>query len=536
MAGFSLGGFAQLFTGWNLPDNKANAEQEKKLDAYSLDAVLPENDSLIRDTTLGFQTTAMQDTAFQSQAQLINEYRVMAMNQDVDSAVDDIVNAVVSSDEDVPPLSIVVSNLNVGESVKKKIIEEFSNVMQLMCFNDVAYERVRQWYVDGRLVYHLVVDEDKPSEGIQRMQLLDPRAIKHVREVSREIQDGIERIITKREYYLYDSDYLNYNEGDVNGANRGSGISRRLAPVLELKPNAVVQSHSGIISADGSMVLSHLEKARKPLNNLRMIEDAVVVYRITRAPERRVFYIDTAGLPKKASEEYVERIMNKYQTKMLYNPSTGKVEGRPHQVSMMEDYWLPRKDGKGTEIDTLPGAQNLGNMDDVLYFQRKVFRALNVPTSRLEADPGTMLLGTRNTEIGRDEWKFQKFVARLRRRFLMLVKDALFVQLSLKKVCNQQEWEELIEPLLGFEFAADGFAKEAQEIEDLQNRLSVLERADPYVGKYFTNGEIQRKVLGRTDEEIEKFFEDRDQEIKDGVIPDPKKVAEQELGSGFPNG
>lgn len=532
MSRYGFGGFAAMFTKWAPPQSKSGKEEDTRVETLSLDTILPEDDAFVLDTSFGFQSLTVPEQDFQTQAQLINEYRAMSMHHDVDNAIDDVVNAMITTDEEEDPIAIDVSSVPYSEKIRKTMIDEFNNILHMLNFNACSYERARQWYVDGRLLHHLVVDEKKMQEGIKKIQLLDPRALRKVREVEKKVdEERIERVVRTETYFIYDPAFI--DAGDDTGGSYNKAFGQYSQQRLRLSVDSVVQTHSGITTPNGRIVLSHLEKARKPLNNLKMIEDAVVVYRITRAPERRVFYIDVGNLPKKAAEEYLEKIMSKYQSKMIYNPVSGMVEGKAHQVSMMEDYWLPRRDGKGTEIDTLAGGQGLGDIEDVLYFQRKLFRALNVPISRLEPDSGSMVLGGRQAEISRDEWKFQKFISRLRRRFVTMFLDIMRVQLVLKKVCTDEEWESKIAPNLKFVFQADGFAKEAKETEELQDQVNLLNSVEPFIGKYFTKRDVMRRVLKMTDEEIAEFEKRVAEEIKAGIIPDPKAQSEEEEGGPF---
>lgn len=523
-------GFSRLFLGAEV-DNPERDEEQRIIQKQTLVAV--ENDDAADLVDLNHYYTAgyMNQLDLRNQAEVINEYRSMAIHAEVDKAIDDIINEAVTSDADQSP---VVLNLKDSESVpsatREKIINEFDSLVRMLKFDLRSYEIFKQFYVDGRIYYHKIIDPKNPKKGILKLVNLDARAIKKIKEIETETdhQSKIDRIINTRVYFLYDPTYATSAQND--SGVRTNLVSRVQQP-LELSPDTVAFVHSGIISGDtGNVILGHLEKARKPLNNLRMLEDAAVIYRITRAPERRIFYVDVGSLPKKGAEEYMMSLINKYRTKLVYDGASGKVKGNSHQVSMMEDYWLPRREGgRGTEIDTLPAGENLNQIDDLRYFQKRLLESLNVPKSRLESE-ATISIGNRATEINRDEIKFNKFVQRLRRRFNGLFLDLLRTQLILKKITTPEDWDEIIAPLIKFDYASDTFVKEEQESQIMENRLAILEQADTYLGKYFSKRTIQRKVLRMTDDEIKEETDQISQEIKNGEYPSPEEQSQLDAG------
>ena len=510
-------GFSRLFLGTEIENPEREAEQ-KIIEKQTLVAVENDDAADLVDISHHYASGYLSQLDLRNQAEVINEYRSMVLHSEVDKAVDDIINEAVTSDADMDPVEIKLEESpQVEQAVRDKITKEFEHIVRLLKFDERSYEIYKQFYVDGRLYYHKIIDPKNPKKGILKLVNLDPRATKKVKEIITETDPGtrIERIADSRSYFLYDPSYIATSATD--GGNRSTIVSRSVQQALELSTDTVAFVHSGILAGDiGNVILGHLEKARKPLNNLRMLEDAAVIYRITRAPERRIFYVDVGTLPKKGAEEYMMSLINKYRTKLVYDGATGKVKGNSHQVSMMEDYWLPRREGgKGTEISTLPAGENLNQIEDLRYFQKKLLESLNVPKSRLESE-ATISIGNRATEINRDEIKFNKFVQRLRRRFNALFLDLLRSQLILKGVTTADDWDELIEPIIRFEYTSDTFVKEEQEAQVMENRLAALQMADEFVGKYFSKRTVQKKVLRMTEEEIKAEQDLIDKEVEDG--------------------
>ena len=430
-----------------------------------------------------------------SEGDLVSRYRTMAMQPECDSAIEDIVNEAVVIDDAVP-LDIKLDYLEYSDNIKNKIREEFHNVLKLLEFNARGYDIFKQWYIDGRLYYHIMVSEKKPREGIKELRKIDPRKIKKVREKITATDPRTKVVIEKgyNEYYVY------YAKG-VPGAGTGtSGI--------RVAKDAVCHVTSGLVDPNNQFVLGYLHKAIKPLNQLRMLEDATVIYRLSRAPERRIFYIDVGNLPPAKAEQYLANMMAKYKNRLVYDATTGEVRDDRKFMTMLEDFWLPRREGgRGTQIDTLPGGTNLGEMDDVDYFRRKLYKSLNVPVTRMEAE-NQFNLG-RATEITRDELKFTKFIKRLRNRFTHLFDNLLEIQLVLKGIINRKDWAKIRENI-SFEFSHDNYFAELKEAEIIRERLNLASEIDQFVGKYYSLGWIRKNVLQMTEEEIE----DMDKEIK----------------------
>ena len=430
-----------------------------------------------------------------TEAELIKRYRDTSMMADVDSAIEDIVNDSISNTDDEKPLAICLDDLKVSANIKKSIEQEYDNVMRLMDFNDKAQDYYKRWYVDGRIYFHKVIDLQKPKDGIKDIRYIDPRKIKKVREVKREKtgKGGIDVIKEINEYFIYDDKGIKQKAGNYTPANAND-------KAIKISKDAIAYCPSGLVDQDKNIPLSYLHKAIRPANQLRMMENAVVIYRITRAPERRIFYIDVGNLPTGKAEQYLKDIMERYRNKLVYDASTGEIRDDKKFMSMLEDFWLPRKEGgRGTEIQTLPGGDNLGQIEDVVYFQRKLYQSLNVPVSRLEQQAG--LNFGRSAEITRDELKFTKFIAKLRKKFAILIDDLLRTQLILKGVINESDWDEMREDIR-YIFASDVYYTESKEQEILRSRIEVLNGVAPYVGQMFSKSYVQKKILRLSDEEI----------------------------------
>ena len=437
-----------------------------------------------------------------NELELITRYREMGNHPECENAITEIVDEAITHDEDGTVIDIVLDKLKQPESIKKKIKEEFDNILRMMNFNNLADDIFKRWYIDGRLYYHVVVNEKNPKEGIQELRYIDPRKIRKVREIKKgkDPKTGADIIMSIAEYYMY-SDRGQTSQGYTASVNSG----------LRIAPEAVLNVNSGLMDAKNTMVISYLHKAIKPLNQLRMIEDAIVIYRLSRAPERRIFYIDVGNLPKGKAEQYIRDIMIKYRNKMVYDANTGELRDDRKHMSMLEDFWLPRREGsKGTEITTLAAGQNLGELEDVKYFQKKLFQSLSVPYSRLEPQGGGMVGLGRTTEVTRDELKFNKFINRIRNKFAQIFDHALRVQLALKGICTQEEWEEFRE-FIYYDYKKDNNFAEMKESELLQNRLQMIAQIDPFVGRYFSQEWVKRNVLKLTDEEMEQM----DSQIED---------------------
>ena len=448
------------------------------------------------------------DGTVKNEWELITRYRDMAVQPEVDEAVDDIVNESICGGLDDVPVSIELSNLNASDKIKKLIREEFQHVLELLDFENRAYDLFRRWYIDGRLFFHKVIDPSKPAEGIIELRYVDPRKIRKVIEIDN--KPNIPTVDPSEVFTQKTVEYYIFNTKGVRGSD-SSGI--------KIAPDAICYVPSGMLDLNKNMVISHLHKAIKSVNQLRMIEDSLVIYRLSRAPERRIFYIDVGNLPKIKAEQYLRDVMSRYRNKLVYDASTGEVRDDRKFMSMLEDFWLPRREGgRGTEITTLPGGQNLGELEDIKYFQRKLYKSLNVPDSRLESEQ-TFNIG-RSAEISRDEIKFQKFINRLRKKFSELFHDILRTQLLLKGIISVEDWES-IKNHIQYDFIADNYFNELKQSEIMNDRLALLNSMDPYVGRYFSMEYIKRQILKQTDTEIEEIAEQIETEIADGKVMDP---------------
>ena len=433
-----------------------------------------------------------------SDSDLIKKYREMALQPECDAAIEDIVNESLVFDDSDYPVQVILDKLEQPESIKNKIRDEFYYVMKLLDFNNQGYDIFRRWYIDGRLYYHMMIDDKNPRQGLKEIRYIDPRKIRKVREAKKAQKNlatgTINPTTSFNEYFIYS------DKGFANDGNQG----------IKIAPDSISYTHSGLTDKDGKVIISHLHKAIKPLNQLRMLEDATVIYRIARAPERRIFYIDVGNLPKMKAEQYLREIMQKYKNKLVYDATTGEIRDDRRYQTMLEDFWLPRREGgKGTEITTLQGGQNLGEIEDVLYFQKKMFKSLNVPVSRLESDNGFSL--GRASEITRDELKFGKFISRLRLRFSHLFDKLLETQLLLKGVCTRKEWEQMREEI-SYDFQSDAHFTELKNVEIMKERLGILSDIDNYVGKYFSIAYIRKNVLQQSEDDIKEIDEQMQEE------------------------
>jgi hypothetical protein len=473
------------------------------------------------------------DGSIRTEAELVTKYREMSMVAEVDMAIDDIVNEVITQEPETEPVELILDDIpEISEKVKKIFIEEFKEVLNLLEFNQLSYEIFRRWYVDGRLYYHAIIDEKQQNLGIQELRYIDPRKIRKVREVRRKkLTNNQTSSQTSAEYYLY-------NDKGFSKTSGNSSIPTNSIGGLKIAKDSIVHCTSGVTSLNGDLVQSYLHKAIKPLNQLRSMEDSLVIYRISRAPERRIFYIDVGNLPKMKAEQYLRDIMIKFKNRIVYDAATGEVRDDRKFMTMLEDFWLPRREGgKGTEITTLPGGQNLGQMDDVLYFQQNLYKALNVPISRL--DPNTQFGFGRATEITRDEVKFAKFINRLRIKFATIFSKILERQLILKGMITPEEWD-MIKNRIRYKFSQDNYFAELKETEILNNRLAALQQIDPFAGKYYSHDWIRRKVLMQTDEEIQEIDEQILVEMQNPQFyppePEPMGGGEEDTNTPPPEG
>jgi len=461
--------------------------------------------------------------AYRNEHELIKRYREMALHPEVDKAIEDVVNEAIVTDLYDSPVEVELSNLNASEGIKKKIREEFRYLKEIMDFDKKSHEIFRNWYIDGRLYYLKVIDTKNPQEGIQDLRYIDPMKMRYVRQEKKPKQGKNPIVNTSTnntdvlnveldEYYIY-TRTQNYPTGMVAQAGKGG---------VKIAKDAITYCTSGLVDRNKHRVLSYLQKAIKALNQLRMIEDSLVIYRLSRAPERRIFYIDVGNLPKVKAEQYLKEVMNRYRNKLVYNAQTGEIRDDRKFMSMMEDFWLPRREGgRGTEITTLPGGQNLGELTDIEYFQKKLYRSLGVPESRIGADSGFNL--GRSSEILRDELQFSKFVGRLRKRFANMFNDMLKTQLILKNIVTPEDWEQM-EDHIQYDFLYDNQFAELKESELLQNRLSNLATIEPYIGKFYSTEYVRKRVLQQTDQEIEEIDMQIEDEIEKGILPNPAEV------------
>jgi len=469
--------------------------------------------------------------AYRSEHELIKRYREMALHPEADGAIEDVVNEAIVSDLYDSPVEVELSNLNASEGIKKKIREEFRYIKELMDFDKKSHEIFRNWYIDGRLYYLKVIDQKAPQEGLKDLRYIDPMKIKFVKVEKKKngkddpfvrINNAKDDSVTSPEfdeYYIYTMK-PNYPTGMIAQAGKGS---------TKISKDSITYCTSGLVDRNKNRVLSYLHKAIKALNQLRMIEDSLVIYRLSRAPERRIFYIDVGNLPKVKAEQYLKEVMSRYRNKLVYNAQTGEVRDDRKFMSMMEDFWLPRREGgRGTEITTLPGGQNLGELTDIEYFQKKLYRALGVPESRIGADSGFNL--GRSSEILRDELQFSKFVGRLRKRFAHMFNDMLKTQLILKNIVTPEDWETM-EDHIQYDFLYDNHFSDLKKNELLNEQLGVVASMEPYMGKYFSNHFVRTKVLKQTEDDIKEIDKEIEKEIKDGSLMDPNAMVDPNTGA-----
>jgi hypothetical protein len=481
---------------------KKAAEEEEK----NVKSVIPQNfeDGAMEVAPGGSYGTYVDlEGNVKSEDDLVTKYREMALQPECDIAIEDIVNEAIVID-DKSAVELILDDLEQPKVVKNKIREEFENILKLLDFNNQGTDIFRQWYIDGRLYYHIMIDETKPREGIKELRKIDPRKIKKIREKKYEVDPRTRMRIEKgyTEYYTY------FPKGIKSGIQQSA---------IKISKDSICHTTSGLMDPANKLVLGYLHKAIKPLNQLRVLEDATVIYRLARAPERRIFYIDVGNLPKMKAEQYLHDMMSKHKNKLVYDASTGQVRDDRKFMTMLEDFWLPRREGgKGTEITTLPGGQNLGEMEDVEYFKKSLYRALNVPVSRMETETSFNL--GRTSEVTRDEVKFSKFIKKLRARFSHLFDNLLEIQLVLKGVVNRKQWKKLKEEIF-FEFAHDSYFSELKETEILRERISLANDIDPFVGRYFSLKYVRQSIFKMTEEKMDQMDKDIKAEQEDTDSP-----------------
>ena len=474
---------------------------------------------------------------YRTEYDLIRRYREMSLHPECDGAIEDVVNEAIVSDLYDSPVEIELSNLNASDKLKKVIREEFKHIKEIMDFDKKSHEIFRNWYIDGRLFYLKIIDVKKPEDGIQELRYIDPMKMKHVRQEKKTNNNSGPNLsaLTNfnvnqvtypeiEEYFIY-TPTTSYPSGTLSSSAKNS---------VKIARDSVTYCTSGLVDRNKGTVLSYLHKSIKALNQLRMIEDSLVIYRLSRAPERRIFYIDVGNLPKVKAEQYLKEVMSRYRNKLVYDAQTGEVRDDRKYMSMLEDFWLPRREGgRGTEITTLPGGQNLGELSDIEYFQKKLYRALGVPESRIAGGGDGFNLG-RSSEILRDELKFSKFVGRLRKRFANMFNDMLRTQLLLKNIVTPEDWE-IMSDHIQYDFLYDNHFAELKEAELLTNRLSLVTSMEAYIGKYFSTEYVRKKILRQTDSEIIEIDAQIDDEIEKGILPDPNAPVD-EMGNPIPEG
>ena len=467
---------------------------------------------------------------YRTEFDLIKRYREMALHPEADSAIEDIVNEAIVSDTNDTPVEIELSNLNASDGIKDKIRKEFRYLLDILDFDKKAHEIYRNWYIDGRIYYHKIIDLKRPQDGIQELRYIDAMKMRHVRQEKKKEADKYKVSNTGddpmdyefpeiEEYFIYNQKGI-YPTGNINAKGPSQGV--------KIAKDAITYCTSGLVDRNKGSTLSYLHKAIKSLNQLRMIEDSLVIYRLSRAPERRIFYIDVGNLPKVKAEQYLRDVMMRYRNKLVYDANTGEIRDDKKYMAMLEDFWLPRREGgRGTEISTLPGGQNLGEITDIEYFKKKLYRSLNVPPSRMDGEGGFNL--GRSSEILRDELKFTKFVGRLRKRFSRMFHDMLKTQLILKNVVTPEDWD-IMSDHIQYDFLYDNHFSELKETELFNERINVAATAEPYIGRYYSQDYVRRKILRQTDIEIKEQDELMAKEIEDGIVPDPMAPVDPETG------
>ena len=492
--------------------------------------VPPNADEAIAVAAGGYYGTYVDtDNQARNEFEMIRRYRDMALHPEVDSAVDEVVNEFIVSDAHDTPVEINLDNLQTGAGVKNKVRAEFEYLKRLMNFDNRAHEIVRSWYIDGRLFYHKVIDLDNPKKGITELRYIDPMKIKKVRQkIDNTAKDSLSRQAIKgtaleHEYGTFVDYYLYNPKGFYKGGVLGPIGDMSLSQGVKMAVDSITFAPSGLQDLNKRMTLGFLHKAIKTLNQLRMIEDSIVIYRLSRAPERRIFYIDVGNLPKVKAEQYLRDVMSRYRNKLVYDANTGEMRDDKKHMSMLEDFWLPRREGgRGTEITTLPGGQNLGELKDVEYFKKKLYNSLNLPPSRLTDDNKGFNLG-KTTEVLRDELKFNKFIGRLRKRFSEMFQDMLKTQLILKGVIAPEDWDDMKEHIQ-YDFLFDNHFNELKQIEMMNQRMMTVTQMDPFVGKYFSIEHVRRHILNQKDADYKEMDQQMTREIEAGLVMSPEDV------------
>ena len=487
-------------------------ERQKKPDLTSQSIVTPvPDDGSITATSAGYYGTFVDiDASTRSESDLISRYRQIASYPDCDNAIEEIISEAIAAIDDENPVTINLDNTGLSQNLKKTISEEFEKVKKLLDFNDKAHDIFRRWYVDGRIYYQKLIDKQNTTNGIQELRYIDPRKIKKVREVKKKKDpSGIDLVEKIDEYFVYNEKGLSYSPGIPPSSDQQAGI--------RIATDTIAFCPSGLMDLQKSLVIGYLHKAIKPVNQLKMMTDSLVIYRISRAPERRIFYIDVGNLPKLKAEQYMRDIMARYRNKVVYDSATGEVKDDRKFMTMLEDFWLPRREGgRGTEITTLPGGQNLGEISDIEYFQTKVYQSLNIPISRFQQQSGFNF--GRQAEITHEEIKFIKFINRLRKKFNHLFNDLLRTQLLLKNIVTDSDWDDLKENI-SYTYAQDQYFQEMKDAENMRNRIDLLTQMQPFIGRFYSDNYIKKNVLRLGDDEIEEI----DQEIQENPPPEQQE-------------
>ena len=478
---------------------------------------------------------------YKTENDLIRRYRTMSIYPECDSAIEDIVHEAIVSDTNDSPVNIDLSNLNASDGIKQKVREEFKYILELLDFDKKAHEIFRNWYIDGRLYYNKVIDQKRPQDGIQELRYIDASKMRYIRQIKKigpNSAESLRQQSSRDDPKSYDfpeiEEYFIYTPGGASTGGMTNSYSGGASKGIKMTRDSVTYCTSGLVDRNKGTTLSWLHKAIKPLNQLMMIEDSLVIYRLSRAPERRIFYIDVGNLPKMKAEQYLRDVMQRYRNKLVYDANTGELRDDKKFMSMMEDFWLPRREGgRGTEITTLPGGQNLGEITDINYFQKKLYRSLNVPETRLQGDGGFSL--GRSSEILRDEIKFSKFVGRMRKRFSSMFSDMLKTQLILKNIITPEDWEYMNDHIQ-YDFLYDNHFAELKHAELMESRLNQVQMIEPYVGKYYSQDYVRRTILRQTDTEIQEQDMLIEKEIESGAIPDPALAGMQDGMGGVPGG
>ena len=525
---------AKLF-GFKIEDTGDNLKDSKIL------SPVPKNDEDKSNyyITSGFYGQYVDiEGVYKNEADLVRRYREMSLQPECDSAIEDIINEAIVSDLNDSPVQIELSNLPATDKLKDIIRKEFKYIKEMMDFDKKAHEIFKNWYIDGRIFYHKVIDLKKPEEGLKEVRYIDPLKIKYIRKLKKKQENTLAKQVRVmlsdtqtsdkinpeiEEFYLYDPN-IGYS---ATATNTQTSFSAR-SQAIRLSKDSITYITSGLVDRNRQTVLSYLHKAIKSLNQLRMIEDSLVIYRLSRAPERRIFYIDVGNLPKIKAEQYMRDVMNRYRNKLVYNADTGEIRDDRKYMAMLEDYWLPRREGgRGTEVSTLAGGQNLGELTDIEYFQKKLYKSLGVPSTRLDSGGGFNL--GRSSEILRDELKFTRFVNRLRKRFSQLFVDLLRTQLILKNIVTPEDWEKLADHIQ-FNYIYDNHFAELKKNEIMNDKLGVVAAMEPYLGRYFSAQYVRQNILGQSDSEIKEIDAQIQKEIEEGIIQDPKLIMQAQAG------